>query len=196
MSHQAAPPTLVPALFADRKQAEVAISELRRLGISDRDIGLAVADPGRYQHREPSDREVFRAVGGGIAKGAPLGSVAGITLVGLTAGEVAALGVGGVLLAGTGGLVWGGVIGGLVGVITRVRRRPEEDRWCEVELGADDILVVVRVQDWSQEDKISAALSQAGARAVLDQFALDKDWHQLELEHPSRQDPPSGGAAE
>jgi hypothetical protein len=113
----------------------------------------------------------------------------------VSAGEVAALGVGGLLLAGTGGMVWGGVIGGLLGVITRVRRRPDEDRWCEVELGGDDVLVVVRVRDWSQEDKIARALSQTGARAVLDQFALDKGWHQLELEHPSRQDPPPGGAA-
>lgn len=120
MSHQAPQATLVPALFANRQQAEVASTEL----------------------------------------------------------------------AGAGALLWGGVIGGLVGVITRVRRPREQDCWCEVELGGDDVLVAVRVQDWSQEDKIAAALSQAGAPAVLDQFALDKDWHQLELEHPSRQSPP------
>jgi hypothetical protein len=62
---------------------EIAIAELRRLGIPDEDIGVAVADPGHYQHRDPSDREVFGAAGGGIAKGAPLGSVAGITLAGV-----------------------------------------------------------------------------------------------------------------
>ena len=125
------------------------------------------------------------AVGRGAATGAPLGSLAGITLASLTVGEAVALGVGGLLVAGTGGLVWGGVIGGLVGVITRVRRRPEEDRWCEVDLDSNDVLVVARVRDWSQEDRIAALLRTAGARAVLDQLALDKDWHDLELEHQS-----------
>lgn len=127
--------------------------------------------------------------------GAPLGSVGGMALIGLSLGEVVALGVGGLLVAGAGGLVWGGVIGGLLGVITRVRRRPEEDRWCEVELGGDDVLVVVRVRDWAQEPRIAAVLEQAGARAVLDQLALDKDWHDLELEHPSGQAAPAGGPA-
>ncbi|MBV9323261.1 MAG: hypothetical protein JO352_05680 [Chloroflexi bacterium] len=192
MSQSSNPPTLVPALFADRQHAEAAVADLRRFGIAENDIGIAVADPGRYQHRDPSDREVVGAVGRGAATGAPLGSIAGMALAGLTLGEVVALGVGGLLVAGTGGLIWGGVIGGLVGVITRVRRRPEEDRWCEVELGGDDVLVVVRVRDWSHEDRIAAVLNQAGARAVLDRLALDKDWHDLELEHPSGKPAPDG----
>ncbi|MBV9171748.1 MAG: hypothetical protein JOZ81_16885 [Chloroflexi bacterium] len=190
MSQQSQQPMLVPALFASRERVEAAVAELRRFGIAEGDIGVAVPEPGRYQHREPSDREVVEAVGRGAATGAPLGSIGGMALVGLTLGEAVALGVGGLLVAGMGGLVWGGVIGGLVGVITRVRRRPEEDRWCEVELGSDDALVVVRVRDWSQEPRIAALLKQTGARAVLDQLALDKDWHELELEHPSGQETP------
>lgn len=189
---QAQEPTLVPAVFGSRAQADAAVLELRRFGIADEDIGVAVAAPGRYQRREASDREVVEAVGRGAAAGAPLGTVGGITLVGLTLGEVVAIGAGGLVLAGMGGLLWGGVIGGLVGVITRIRRHSDEDRWCEVELGASDVLLVVRVRDWAQEPTIANLLQKAGARAVLDQLALDKDWHDLEAIHPSGQALPAG----
>jgi len=190
MAQQTQEPTLVPAVFGTRDQADAAVAELRRFGIADEDIGVAVAAAGRYQRREPSDREVIEAVGRGAATGAPLGTIGGITLVGLTLGEVVALGVGGLALAGMGGLLWGGVIGGLVGVITRVRRHSDEDRWCEVELGGSDVLLVVRVRDWSREPDIAKLLQGAGARAVLDQLALDHDWHDLEELHPSGQAQP------
>jgi hypothetical protein len=187
---QAQEPTLVPAVFSGRAQADAAVAELRRFGIADEDIGVAVAAPGRYRRREPSDRNFVESAGRGTAAGAPLGTVGGITLIGLTLGEVVALGAGGLVLAGMGGLVWGGVIGGLIGVITRVRRHKDEDRWCEVELGASDVLVIVRVRDWSQEPAIASSLQRQGARAVLDQLALDKDWHELEAIHPSGQSAP------
>jgi len=89
------------------------------------------------------------------------------------------------------GLVWGGVLGGLLTVVTRIRRRTQADAWCEVPLERNDVLVVARVRDWSHEDRVAAALQQAGARCVLDQLALDKSWHELELEHPSGQPAPA-----
>jgi hypothetical protein len=139
-------PALVPALFSGRAQAEVAITQLRQFGVADHDIGVAVPEPGRYRQSDQSDREVVEAAGAGIATGAPVGSFGGMALVGLSIGEVVTIGLGGVLAAGTGGLLAGAVIGGLFGIIARVRRIPEEDRWCEVELGSDDVLVVVRVR--------------------------------------------------
>jgi hypothetical protein len=66
-----------------------------------------------------------------------------------------------------------------------VRRRSDDDSWVEVELGGDDVLVVVRVNDWSQEPKIAELLQGSGARAVLDELALDKHWRDLEVEHPT-----------
>jgi hypothetical protein len=181
---------LVPALFSDREHAEMAVNQLREFGVANEDIGVAAAAPGSYQRRDPSDREVVETLGKGAAAGASLGSIAGMSLFGLLTGEAIALTVGGLLLAGTGGLFWGATLGGLVGVITRVRRRTDTDSWSEVQLDGTDVLVVVRVRDWSQEPKIAERLEQAGARAVLDQLALDKDWHELELEHHSGQPAP------
>jgi len=186
---------LVPAIFSDREHAEAAINQLREFGIAEGDIGVAVPAAGSYQRRDPSDREVIEAVGKGSATGASLGSIGGMGLFGLLAGETIALTVGGLLLAGTGGLLWGATIGGLVGVITRVRRRSDKHSWCEVQLGGSDVLVVVRVRDWSREPQVADLLQRAGARAVLDQPALDKDWHELELEHPSGQAAPTAAVA-
>jgi hypothetical protein len=181
---------LVPALFSSREHAEAAIAKVRDFGIADTDIGVAVPAAGRYQRREPCDRETVAAAGLGAVIGGRLGSLAGMGLFGLMAGEAVALTVGGFLVAGAGGLVWGATIGGLLGVITRVRRRSDEDSWTEVELDSDDVLVVVRVRDWSQEPAIAALLAKNDARAVLDELTLDKHWRDLELVHPSGQPAP------
>jgi hypothetical protein len=178
-------PALVPAVFPSRESAEIAIDALRRHGISQSDIGVMLPEPGRHYHREPTDAEVVTAAGQSAAIGAPIGSIGGMVLLGLTASEALAFGVGGLFVAGVGGLLWGGVIGGLIGVITRVRRRPEEDRWCEVPINGQEVLVVVRVPDWSHEPEIAELLTQVGARCVLDHPELDRSWDELELEHPS-----------
>jgi hypothetical protein len=89
-----------------------------------------------------------------------------------------------------GGLLWGFVIGGLLGVITRVRRRPEEDCWCEVPIDSSDVLVVARIQNWSHEPEIAALMTAAGARCVVDHLDLDRTWRELEREHPSGQPAP------
>jgi hypothetical protein len=95
------------------------------------------------------------------------------------------------LAVGTGGLLWGGVIGGLIGVITRVRRQPDVDRWCELELEPDSVVVVVRVRDWARESEIASLLKRLGAREVLDQLDRDHSWRELEAEHPTGQPVPA-----
>src|SRR5215471_19173710 len=95
-------PVLVPALFSDREHAESGIAELRNFGLQDRDIGVAVPVPGRYQRREPSELEVVGAVTSGAATGAPLGIIAGLHIAGFLASETLVIGVGGLLVAGAG----------------------------------------------------------------------------------------------
>jgi hypothetical protein len=182
---ETAQPALVPAVFASREAAAIAIDVLRRHGIDQSNIGVMLPEPGRYYHREASDTEVFTAATQSAAIGAPIGSIGGMTLLALTASEALAVGVGGLFVAGVGGLFWGGIIGGLLGVITRVRRRPEEDRWCEIPIGGEEVLVVVRVADWSREPQIADLLTRTGARCVVDRLDLDRSWDELEFEHPS-----------
>jgi hypothetical protein len=88
-------------------------------------------------------------------------------------------------------LLWGGTIGGLLGVVTRVRRRPDVDQWCELALDDDSVLLAVRVRDWAHEPEIAELLTQAGAVSVLDRLDVDHTWQELEIEHHSGQPAPA-----
>lgn len=179
---------LVPAAFADRDSAAAAIEALKQNGIAAADIGVALPVRETSRIREDSERATLQNAGRGVAVGAPLGVLGGLGLAAVTIGT---LGVGGLFLAGAGGLLWGGTIGGLLGVVTRVRRRPDVDRWCELQLDEESVLVAVRVRDWSREPEIAALLTNAGALAVLDRTDLDHTWRELEAEHRSGEAEPS-----
>jgi hypothetical protein len=182
---------LVPAIFANRAQAEHAVVALRQIGIAQADIGLVVPARESSRIREDAERDVAKGAGRGAAIGGPLGAIGGISLFALNAGEIVALSVGGLLAVGTGGLLWGGVIGGLLGVVMRVRRQPNVDRWCELELDDDSVVIVVRVRDWSREGEIASVLKEMGARDVLDKLDVDHTWRELETEHRSGAHQPS-----
>jgi len=121
--------------------------------------------------------------------GAPLGVLGGIALVSLVAGGP--LGVGGLFLAGASGMLWGGTIGSLVGVQTRVRRQPNVDRWCELGLDEQSAMVVVRVRDWAREPEIANLMRSAGAVSIEDHMEHDHSWSELEMVHPSGQPAPA-----
>jgi hypothetical protein len=176
---------LVPAVFADREAAGRAVTALQEFGIAPADIGVAVPGRERNRVREDQEGDVAAGAGRGASVGGPLGAIGGMSLMALTAGEIIALSVGGLLAVGAGGLLWGGVVGGLIGVATRVRRQPNVDRWCELELGPDAVVVVVRVRDWANEQAIAALLVDHGAREVLDKLERDHTWGDLEAVHPS-----------
>jgi len=181
---------LVPAVFRDRASAEAAVNALREAGIDLSDIGVAVPLRETNRIREDSGRDALQGAALGAAIGGRLGVLGGIGLAAVTVGT---LGVGGLFLAGASGLLWGGAVGGLLGVVTRVRRSPDVDRWCELELDDQSVLVAVRMRHWAREPEIAALLMQSGATQVLDQFELDHTWGELELEHRSGQVAPTSG---
>jgi hypothetical protein len=180
---------LVPAVFRDRTSAEAAIDALKRSGIDAADIGVAV--PLREPNRigEESGQEALAGLGRGAAMGAPLSMLGGIALA--AAAVTGPLGVGGLFLAGASGMLWGGTVGSLLGIQTRVRRRPDVDRWCELGLDDQSVLVVVRVRDWEHEAEMSELLRQAGAVSIEDRTELDRSWRELEVEHRSGQPAPA-----
>jgi hypothetical protein len=91
---------VVPAVFASREDAEVALDALPRNGVDERDIGVAVPEPRRFQHREPSDSEVVATARQGC-----------------TTGATVVFGAGGLHARGREGLALGAVIGELLGVM-------------------------------------------------------------------------------
>jgi len=182
-------PLLVPAVFRDRTAAAAAVDALEVAGIARDDIGVVVPLRERNRIREESAGDAMAGAGRGAAMGASVGILGGIALVSLAA--AVPLGVGGLFLAGASGMLWGGTIGSLVGVQTRVRRQPNVDRWCELGLDEQSALVVVRVRDWSREPEIAGLLKNAGAESILDHTELDRSWGELELEHRSGQPAPA-----
>ena len=181
---------LVPAMFSSRDAAAAAVEQLLGAGIKQDDIGVAVPvrEPNRI--RDDSASESMQGALRGASIGGRLGVLGGIGLAMVTVGT---LGVGGLFLAGAGGLLWGGTVGGLLGVVTRVRRQPDIDRWCELSLDDQSVLVAVRVRDWEHEPEVAALLTKAGAVSVLDHLELDHTWQELEIEHRTGQSPPAAG---
>jgi len=180
----------VPAMFPDRASAEAAINALRQAGIDLSDIGVAVPVPQRNRIRDESGKDTLQGAALGAVIGGRLGVLGGIGLALVALGPI---GVGGLFLAGASGLVWGGAVGGLLGVVTRVRRLPDVDRWSELELDEQSVLVAVRIRDWAHEPETAALLTQAGAARVLDRIDLDHTWQELEIEHHSGQPAPATG---
>jgi hypothetical protein len=171
---------LVPAIFRDRATAAQAIVALEQAGIPEDDIGVAVPLREANRIREESGQDALKGASKGAAVGAPLGVVGGIALATFAAGP---LGVGGLFLAGAAGMLWGVKIGSLLGVVTRVQRQPNVDRWCELELDDQAALVVVLVRDWAREPEIAELLTSAGAVSVQDHTDLDHPWQELEDLH-------------
>lgn len=161
-----APPEVVPAVFGSREAAEAAIADLRRLGLSEDDIGIAVPDPGRYRLIDDTTHDAAMGVTSGIAIGVPLGSLAGLALSGIVFPGVGVVGVGGLLIGLYGGVLWGAILGGLGGLAAKVRLNADGDQWCEVALGGGDILVAARAGvDAPEAHRI---MERHGARCFVD----------------------------
>jgi len=167
---QHAPPRqeVIPAVFGTREQAEAAIAELRERGFTDDDIGIAVPQPGKYAlPAEEELQETWKGFVKGAAIGVPIGALAGFGLASLVVPGWGVIGLGGALLfALRDGALWGAALGGGFGLYSKIRWNPEEDRWCEIPLGGDDILVVVRAG--RRFDEARGILERHGARCFLD----------------------------
>jgi hypothetical protein len=162
---------VVPGVFPTREQAEAAVAELRHLGLTDADLGVAVADSGRYRLMGDDAGRALSAVKTGVAVGIPVGSLAGLALVGLGFPGLGVLGLGGLLIGLEGGAIWGAILGGYGGLAVKLRTDSEQDKWCEVPLGGGDILIAARIdkQTGLGTDEVRELMEQHGARCFLDQ---------------------------
>jgi hypothetical protein len=71
------------AVFGDRADAEAAVDELRRSGLADEHLGVAVHEADEYVFEEDLEAEMSHSLRTGVAIGAPIGAIAGMTLLAL-----------------------------------------------------------------------------------------------------------------
>ena len=153
------------AVFADQTAAEAAVEELRRMGLSDEHLGLAIRIDEGYVFEKDIGAEVVHGVERGIAVGAPLGAIAGMTVLALVVSGVGTLGVAGVLAAGgVSGALAGTFLGGYLGLSSKEHVLEEEWDWERVPLQPGQLLVVVSGHE--HPDQVSRILGSRGGELV------------------------------
>lgn len=156
----------VGALFSDHDAAEAAIDELRAMGLADEHLGVAIRGPDDHVFEEDADREMTRGVGVGMALGAPIGAVAGMTVLALVVpGGI--VGLGGVLAAGgiSGGLA-GAYLGAVAGLGAEEHVLDEKWDWERVPIQSGEVLVVAAGHGRSAA--VSDVLQRHGGRIVAE----------------------------
>lgn len=153
------------AVFDDRAGAEAAVRDLRRLGLADEHLGVAVHHSETYALEEDVDAEVAHGLKKGIAIGAPIGAVAGMTVLALAVPGVGTLGVGGILAAGgiTGALA-GGFWGAYLGLTAEEHALEEEWDWERVPLTPGQVLIAV--SGHGHPEQVVGVLQRHGGRVV------------------------------
>jgi len=124
-----------------------------------------VCQPDTYVFEEDADADVTYRIKREIAIGAPIGAIAGMTIMALAIPGVGILGVGAILAAGgiTGAFA-GTVLGAVVGLAVEGHELDEACDWERIPLGPDQILVVVA--DHGHPDRVPAVLQLHGGRPV------------------------------
>ena len=153
------------AVFVNHAAAEGAVGDLRRMGLSDEHLGVAVYHSDSYMFETDDDAEVTHGLEKGIAIGTPIGAVAGMTIMALAVPGVGILGVGGVLAAGgLSGAFLGAVLGSSVALSSEGHAVDEELDWELLPLQPGQVLVVVAGHGHS--DEVQDVLRRHGGRLV------------------------------
>ncbi|MEX2393587.1 MAG: hypothetical protein WD826_03800 [Actinomycetota bacterium] len=133
----------IGAVFPNRHEAEAAVDELYDAGVADDHLWRSVRSCRRMVLDDDMDRMVFRSIAHWIAICLPLGALAGVALayLGQTSAGEAVTPI--AMVAGAFGGFMAGIFFGAVAGVTRMDRvLYGHDRWTDVPLVADEMLVV------------------------------------------------------
>lgn len=133
----------VAAVFDVHADAEAAIGELRHLGFGSERLGVAVHRGDRYVFERDVEEELGRDTLRGIARGIPVGALAGMLVAAITLPGIGTLGVGGVLALAWGSGLGGAMLGGYLGAAKDSTAFDEHEHLGEVALTPGQVLVAV-----------------------------------------------------
>jgi hypothetical protein len=135
---------VVPAVFSSEDEATAAIDELRALGYTDNDFGIMLPDPTHYHLLDKPMADTLKGIGTGGIIGAPIGVLAGMSIMTLLVPPLGFIGVGGALLyGGLQGALWGAYVGAQVGMAAHIQHLGDVERRFEIPLKPNEIMVVV-----------------------------------------------------
>jgi hypothetical protein len=139
----------VGAVFPDRDHARAAITELRAHGLVHDQLGAAIRQPdGDLFLEADPDREMAHGIERGILIGAPIGAIAGMTMLALLVPGVGTWGVGGILAAGgCSGALAGTYLGAFLGLAVEEHVLDEAQDWELLPTRPGEVLVVSTPHD-------------------------------------------------
>lgn len=145
------------AVFTDTDHAEMAITELKDIGVRDTDISYVYSSEGRTVVEEGDGESVGSNAAAGAGTGAIVGGIAGLVvangiLPGLgtlfVAGPLAtALGLTGAVATTAAGAITGAAAGGLVGALVGLGVGEEEAKVYEEKVKLGSVLVAAKTED-------------------------------------------------
>jgi hypothetical protein len=148
-------------VFADRRQAEQAVEELRRAGLEYEQMGVAVRDDSEVAAGGEKKTEAEEGAAIGAAAGAGVG---GLWALGIASGLLPAIGpvvAGGLLASVLASAAGGAAAGGLAGALVGLGIPEEEARFYESEFKGGRTVVAVRAD--SHYPEALAILRRHGA---------------------------------
>jgi hypothetical protein len=154
---------VVPAVFSSEKEASAAIDELRELGYTDNDFGIMVPDPTHYHLLDKSMADTLKGLGTGGIIGAPIGVLAGMSVMAFLVPPLGFIGVGGALIyGGLQGALWGAYVGAQVGMAARIQHLQDAEERFEVPLKPHEIMLIVVAGN--DNERVCAIMTAHGAR--------------------------------
>ncbi len=161
---------VVPAVFSSEVEAKAAMDELRELGYADNDFGIMVPDPTHYHLLDKSVADTLKGLGTGGIIGAPIGILAGMSVMTILVPPLGFIGVGGALLyGGLQGALWGAYVGAQVGMAAQIQHLSDIEQRFEIPLKPHEIMIVVVAG--RDTERVCAIMNEHGARCCWEATA-------------------------
>jgi uncharacterized membrane protein len=171
----------VTAVFDDQRQAEQAISALRRINVSDAHLSVIARHHDHGEgHAETHGDSAGARVGKGAIAGASIGALFGLAAalipgVGpfITAGAFAST-LGATGGAAAAGAIVGGTSGAIAGALTRAGYSHEEAEYYGPAVERGGVLVAADTDELTASE-VRSTLAQYGGRTYARQSTVDRD---------------------
>lgn len=155
----------IAAVFADRDSAEAAVDDLRHLGLGSDRLGLAVREATNRAFERDAETDVVHDTEVGMAAGAAIGFLAGLSIAAVALVPGGVVGVGGILALGIPTGLGGAVLGGFLGDAVADRAFTEREELDSVPLEPGQVLVAACSH--GHADAVMEVMQRHGGQLLL-----------------------------